>query len=137
MPRGWIPSNSQTFATIIDPAGVFAIVVAAGDQHTGLRDRTHSTRSEKGPATRNAIGTNQMAFAEIDPSYPWPRVVIPKRTWFLLYYLDEDADEIRIELSLPAAMTGDGHVTAWRERRILQSVGPGVWLIANRAVRLW
>ncbi len=57
-------------------------------------------------------------FAKLDAS-------VNKQTWFLLHYWDEDADEIRVELSLPAEMTPDGFVIQWRERIILRGSGDG------------
>jgi hypothetical protein len=123
VPVGWVPSNAQNYATTIHPKGAYAIVVAAGDAYTGLVGMTPCTRSEKGTATKEAVADNQTSFAEIDSTYAWPRAVpVPKQTWFLLHFMDEDAGSIRIELSLPAEMDDDGHVIRWRERVILRSV---------------
>ena len=48
-----------------------------------------------------------------------------RQTWFLLHYRDEYADQTRVELSLPAAMTADGFVVQWKERILLGAVGDG------------
>jgi hypothetical protein len=121
LPAGWRRDNSRNYATVIDPADAFAVAVAGGNGFTGLADRTPYTRTEKGPVTRQAVLQNQGHFADIDAEFAKvsPRPASEMRTWLLMYFVDEEADEIRIELSLPAFMSREGFVTAWLERIIL------------------
>jgi hypothetical protein len=81
-----------------------------------------STRAEKGPATRDAVLSNQLTFADVSEDFPRPESVPGMQTWLLLHHADEAAEEIRLELSLPADMTADGFVVRWHERIILTSV---------------
>jgi hypothetical protein len=122
VPAGWEISNASNYATVIHPGGGFAIAVAAGNVHTGVGDANPSTRAEKGPATRSAVQENQLTFFDVRESFPPPRREPGKQTWLLLHYADEEAGEIRAELSLPADMTDDGYVADWRERIILEPV---------------
>jgi hypothetical protein len=123
VPLGWTNSNARNYATVITPDGSFAITVAAGDSNTGRTQDgvVPTTRSEKGPATRDAVNRNQLSFADISEDFPRPKPSATQ-TWLVLHHADETAGEIRIELSLPASMTKDGFVTEWRERIILTPI---------------
>ncbi len=84
------------------------------------REETPTTRTEKGPATRDAIyGNLQYQLAEVDPQFPRVDKPLTIQTWILLYCIDDHLNEIRMELSLPSGMDHDGFVTSWRERIIL------------------
>ena len=124
VPLGWLSRDSKNYCRVVHPTGAFAIVVAGGDAFTGRADENPTTRSNKGPLTLEAVAQNQRSFAELasDPT-EWVRAgVNPQFTWFLLHYIDNAVGEIRAELSLPAAMSHDGHVSAWRERSILETI---------------
>ena len=117
--RGWTYSNPRNYALTTDPGGSFAIAVAGGDVSTG-REETPTTRSEKGPATRDAIfGNLQYQLAEVDPEFPRVDKPLTIQTWILLYCIDDQSNELRMELSLPSGMDHEGYVTSWRERIIL------------------
>ncbi len=120
-PLGWTVDNRQNYPTTVHPNKGWAIGVASGDQRTGHPDKTPATRTEKGPATRQAVSQNQLSFASISKEFE--RDASLRKTYLLLFHRDEDADEIRAELSLPAEMTGDGFVVEWQERIVL-SVHP-------------
>jgi hypothetical protein len=123
IPQGWTGSNARNYATVIHPKGNLAIAVAAGDSNTGRPEPLMpSTRAEKGPATRDAVRSNQLTFADVSEHFPPPKEIPGTQTWLLLHYADELAEEIRLELSLPADMTADGFVVRWRERIILTPV---------------
>ena len=121
VPKGWKLDNSRNYATTVNVAQNYLIAVAAGDSMTGLPDNTPRTRTEKGPATREAVSHNQSHFSDISTDFG-PRPTALTKTWLLLHYLDEDQDEIRIELSQPAYMTDEGYVCDWLERIILSPV---------------
>ena len=116
---GWNASNKGNFPLTVHPGGGWAIGVASGDEYTGIPDETPSTRYDRGPATRRVVHGNQLSFAALSSDFAELDAALTKQTWFLLHYRDEDADEIRIELSLAAEMTPDNFVTRWAERIIL------------------
>ncbi len=122
VPRGWTPANDRNYSTVVHPTGSIAIAVASGDANTGVASRVPSTQYEKGPATTDAVLTNQMTLGDLVPSFP----VHPSatQTWLLLHHFDETNEEIRMELSLPDGISEGGHVTSWRERLLLSPV-PG------------
>jgi hypothetical protein len=125
VPLGWQANNERNYATVVKPDGSIALGAAAGDAWTGKHgpNQHPSTRSAKGPVTREAVGVNvQLHFEDISSSFPPARRVSGKATWLLLFYWDESADEIRVELSLPREMNEQGFVTAWVERIILTPI---------------
>lgn len=125
IPLGWNVSSQRNLPATVHPSGKWAIAVVSGDRCTGVPDLTPATRYERGSATRQVVSSNQLSFsAWIDD---WAEQVAPltMQTWFLLHYRDKDADELRVELSLPAEMTQDGFVIRWSERIILGMVGEG------------
>ncbi len=119
IPHGWTKENSQNYATTVHPSKGWAIAVSQGDSRTGNPDMTPATRAEKGPATEKVVSVNQSGFASIsaDPNWRSPE----RQTWILLLYQDEDADEVRAELSLPVVMNPEGYITEWSERIMLSS----------------
>ena len=120
VPRGWSYSNPRNYALTTEPSGAFTIAVAGGNANTGC-EANPITRAEKGTATRAAIDRNlQLTFVHVDPEFP--RIETPDTilTWILLHFVDESLGEIRMELSQPAGMDGDGYVTRWSERIILR-----------------
>ena len=119
IPRDWTYSNPRGYGITTHPSGEIAIAVAGGDANTG-RAATPTTRTEKGPATRDAIyGNTQLQFSQLDPRFPRTNTTATSQTWILLFYVDDDAEETRMELSQPSGMDRDNHVTSWSERIIL------------------
>ena len=99
-----------------------------GHADTGKHGAIPTTRRSKGEATKDAVRHNQRTFADEDPSFAryLPDEENPNiQTWFLLYYVDELAEEIRIELSL-ADQIVDGYVTSWHERLIVEPLAIGI-----------
>lgn len=123
IPRGYTRLTVVGQASTVDPSGKYAIVVAAGDDKTGQRGHVNpANRSPKGLATRLAIQDNQLSFAEVDADFRrFSKVpkVIPLQTWLLLYFIDDVADEVRCELSLPDSIGDDGYVLTWKTRILL------------------
>jgi hypothetical protein len=116
VPDGWWASDTRNYATVVSPEGTVALAVAGGDKNTGNPKKLPATRTEKGPATQQAVHENQLSMEDLSESFPKGR-----QTWMLLHYVDVEAQEIRLELSLPAAMTG-GYVDTWRERVYLRPI---------------
>lgn len=123
IPKGWTKDNSRNYATTVSPNGQYAIVVVPGDVFTSRKDGNPTTRNERGPATIDAIISNQLQLSDISNEFPSLGV---RQTWFLLHYEEIDKEtgeinDIRLELSLPVGDT-DGVVDEWVERIILQPV---------------
>ena len=122
VPMGWVAENYQNYATTIHPSRRYAIAAAAGDERTGrLGNPPPSTRAPKGISTSLAVLTNKNQLRFSDISEEWE--VSPRQTWLLLYYYDEAAEKLRVELSYPVGMSADGHVDEWNRRIILSSEG--------------
>jgi len=133
LPVGWQRSRDQNYETVVNPKSGLAITVAAGDAQTGRPTRTPCTRSEKGRVTREAIDRNlQRSFADLDGAgrkvwevldrLIWQRDGPARQTWLLLHFWDDQANEVRLELSMPGEMNEQGVVTGWRERIILDPI---------------
>lgn len=125
VPNNWSPNDVKNYSTVVSPTGTDAIAVAAGNPGTGKASEQVATRSSKGPMTRQKIGENQLRlFETVASQFPSPEPLpdVGVRTWLLLHYVDEEAEEIRVELSLPVSIDEDGHVTDWRERIILDPI---------------
>lgn len=123
IPDGWDVENRQNYPLTVHSSKRWAIGVAAGDERTGIPDKTPSTRSERGPATRQVVSINQYSFAALSADFAELDAALVRQTWLLMHYRDDEADEIRMELSLPAEMTPDGFVNQWKERIILRDDG--------------
>ena len=101
------------------PDQTIAIVIAQGTDATGTEQELR-TRYHRGPVMREAIERNQLSFALISPEdFPPEEQLQGPATWLLLYYIDRNAEEIRLELSLPQRMDKLGYVVSWRERVML------------------
>jgi hypothetical protein len=119
VPQGWKSQSTYNYPTVVSPDRSVAVSVAGGDYFTGRSDGVPSTRSSKGPVTRAAVIQNQLTFAELDPSFADLNPA-PTTTWLLLHHYDQEAKEVRVELSLPAGLDADDVVTAWHERILLE-----------------
>ncbi|MET0965832.1 MAG: hypothetical protein ABWZ02_05515 [Nakamurella sp.] len=121
LPLGWSYDNPRNLARTISPGRDFAIVVATGNDRTGLADYEAGTRHHKGYATERAIIANgQLTFdlGDLLPVGPLgPAGGADQLTmWLLLFCVDEET--FRVELSLPAAIN-NGRITEWSERILL------------------
>jgi hypothetical protein len=116
VPNGWDWDNPNNFCRVIHPDREFAIVAMSGDEATGDAAMVPSTKYPRGVTTVRAVDTNlqlSFDFGDLVPDEPTDDQLV---TWILLHHRTED--EIRLELSLPSAMTG-GNISDWQERIIL------------------
>jgi hypothetical protein len=128
-PFNWTRANHRGQPSTVRPGNAVAIVVASGTPETGTGERP-ATRSTKGPATQAAIADNALTFGAMDEEFKKLDEVVkkaapsasPAQTWMLLYFIDEEGEEIRAELSLPDHMDEDGYVDSWRERILLAAI---------------
>lgn len=125
-PRGWRSHNRRGYPTVVSPGNTVAISSASGDAATGLVDKKPSTRSPKGAETSRRVNENQISFIDTKPeafgNLGSDTNEDHVNTWLLLHHIDEEAEQIRCELSLPSAMNETGHIDTWRDRIILDPV---------------
>jgi hypothetical protein len=113
MPAGWARARSLNFELVVQPGGMVAIAVTAGDEATGCPDVQPRTGNPKGAMTVAAVVANVA-----QPPQPLFEVEeFRRRTWFLLYYRDER--EIRAELALPDNVSPGGYIDSWSERIVI------------------
>jgi hypothetical protein len=120
---GWTRKNETNLPIIVNLDGTLAITAASGDEDTGRKEGSPSTRSPKGVRTRDYVRRNQTSFDFMEAlGALGASSETPKRsTWLFLIYRDFGLGEIRFELSLPQSMAVDGHVDGWAERIIFPS----------------
>lgn len=121
VPRGWTYDNPNNLARTIHPSGDFAVVVATGDEGTGLPSSGAGPRHARGFATEQAIHANgQLSFefgALIQLTTSGRATGLGHlQTWFLLYHATPEV--FRTELSLPQGFER-GRITEWTERILL------------------
>ncbi|WP_395727082.1 hypothetical protein [Nakamurella sp.] len=137
VPQGWTYDNPNNLARTIHPSGDFAVVLATGDEGTGLPSTGAGPRHTRGYATEQAIHANgQLAFefgsllhlAAAGRSAGLGHL----QTWFLLYH--PEPEHFRAELSLPRGIDR-GRITRWTERILLPPLPRGA-PVAAPVVRL-
>lgn len=117
-PMGWHRPDSSVYELVINGDDTIGIVVASGDEGTGVETGHPSNKSPKGRYTVKAVDANRQAdmFAAMLPTQP----ASPEfDTWVLLHHFDPRRKERRIELSRPSDMDSDGKIIEWSERIIL------------------
>jgi len=120
VPKDWTPDDSHNFSQIISPDGRIGIVVATGDEQTGIATAEPRTKHPKGAETEAAVEAN--AQLEIPGlSLVAEEGQVPTRdTWVILLHTSEF--EMRYELSRPKTQDALGRVTAWSDRIIFPSI---------------
>ena len=123
-PDGWTRSDVGNLPLTVDQGGRVSIVVATGDEYTGLVDLIPSTGSSKGPRTVNVVENNaqQMTLFDLRSRPEILKQSAERLTWILLFYRDRASNEVRCELSCPINMGEDGQIDAWAERIILPAI---------------
>jgi len=119
IPKGWKRyDEAHQQPLVLNPKANMAITAAAGDEHTGVKDRNPATKSGKGSLTESAIKSNSLKYTL------WGDIRKPdtRETWILLFHRDRETLEIRSELSLPVKMNNEKQVDQWLERIILSSI---------------
>lgn len=120
VPRDWTPDDSHNFSQIISPDGRIGIVVATGDEHTGIATAEPRTKHPKGAETEAAVEANaQLEIPGLSLAVEEGQV-ITRETWVVLLHTNEL--EMRYELSRPKTQDALGRVTAWSDRIIFPSI---------------
>jgi hypothetical protein len=110
---GWTLDSTDNFESTVHPDGAYAVVVVGGTADTGRPDATPTNALKRGRAAARAVAKGQMSLLA-----PAAVVEASPEMWMLLHFHDEDASEIRLELSLPATIEG-GFITSWTERIVV------------------
>lgn len=122
--RRWRFDDRHGIAKAISPSGDVIVAVASGDAQTGrLRGDAAQTRRPRGPASVRLIRRNAQLELGLEVTVP----VVAEQgvmgpTWYLLYYFDLNAGEIRCELSLARGVRDDGTLIDWVERLVLYPI---------------
>lgn len=121
-PDGWTRFNDQNSPKTVSPDGSISIIVATGNESTGLAHAVPATTSSKGPNTTGAIEINrtlQLYLPGLELPIPLQDENEKVTTWILLAH--HAKNELRAELSLPHDVGCDGRVSVWQERIILRA----------------
>lgn len=124
IPRGWLPADPQNQPRISSTDRRISITVSSGNSDTGVAERTPSTRNDKGSQTAVSVHHNAFqgllfAVETMDDAPLNTGSASDGALWMVLYYIDLDAREVRMELSLPNNMSVDDKVNGWAIRYIL------------------
>lgn len=118
--------NPKGYALTVSAAEDILIAVSSGDEATGNKDLNPKTKTDKGPATKEAVQVNrdQLVLFHFPPSRlrPIPQLDTRALTWILLFHVDYSNREVRCELSYPAGMDADDYVVEWEERILLRPI---------------
>ena len=122
-PKGWQICEAGNFSRTVSPDSALSIVVATGDEATGIPRAYPTTQSAKGPRTVEVVASNAY---QLDLPFEWPenRRLISENgkpaTWILLIHYV--GDQVRAEFSRPVSFDDSQRVIGWHERIILPSV---------------
>lgn len=120
-PRDWKPDESNGFPLVVSPDGAIALIVATGDERTGIATEEPATKYGKGPETAAVVKVNeQLAIPGLGTRSESAEDLARRETWALLVCTTEF--ELRYELSCPKGQAADGRVAAWSSRIILDPI---------------
>src|SRR6266542_1238900 len=120
---GWERCDTGNLSTVLSPDGRMQIMVATGDEATGIAGVTPHTKYPRGAASIRAINDNQMSFPALERFFVKKQKIERTSevlTWILLHRRLRDA--VRWELSLPMMVGTDGVIVDWEERIIFDPV---------------
>ncbi|WP_372190761.1 hypothetical protein ACCQ21_12225 [Xanthomonas axonopodis pv. desmodiigangetici] len=125
IPKGWVPDDPSNQPRIVAPSHKLCLTVSSGTPDTGVPHRTPQTRNDKGAQTASSVQYNARQ-GTLFPMGSSNVVALPttdgQALWFLLYYIDLDAREVRVELSRPNAMSETDRVSGWSVRYVIPPV---------------
>lgn len=121
-PKGWGRSVHKNVEMVVHPEDLISIIVSSGNQDTGNKKRNPKTKNIKGTQTKNLVSFNKEQL-----QFPFMKQKITNisinHTWMLLFHVDEQKSQMRIELSLPIEMDVDElRVSGWQKRIIIDPI---------------
>jgi hypothetical protein len=125
IPKGWRPDDPQGQPRITSKARKTSITVSSGNADTGVPERSPQTRNDKGSQTASSVQFNARQ-GQLFPVVTTSETDVARipasegnALWVLLYYIDLDAGQTRVELSRPTAMSDADKINSWSVRYIL------------------
>lgn len=131
IPKGWHAEDPQGQPRVVAKDRKTGITLSSGNPDTGVPHRVPQTRNDKGTQTASSVSFNakQGTLFPFVTSDNAPIAAKPpakgQALWILLYYIDFDANELRLELSQPTGMSEADKVNGWSIRYILPSIPLG------------
>lgn len=125
IPKGWVLDDPNNQPRIVAPSSKVGITVSSGTADTGVPHRTPQTRNDKGSQTASSVQYNArqgVLFPMTSSNASDSPAPIGQALWILLYYIDLDARQVRVELSRPNAMSDADRVNGWSVRYILPAI---------------
>lgn len=127
IPLGWRPEDPQGQPRVVSKDGRTAVTVSSGNTNTGNPTKDPMTRNDKGSQTAQSLSYNraQGVFDFGDNVTPLRgRMNDPSEQtlWVLLYCIDLDFNEMRLEISRPTNQSETGHIVEWSERYLLPAI---------------
>ncbi|WP_432472347.1 hypothetical protein [Amphritea sp. HPY] len=121
IPEGWKPKTQYGLALTYNRDLNVSIIVTSGDKDTGRADGYPTTKNSKGGATTQVVHSNFDLFNDHSDDVDTAEL-LSNQTWVLLYFIDTSNEEVRYELSLPTGMSGNGKISSWSKRIILDTI---------------
>ena len=127
IPKGWRSDDPQGQPRVVSKDKKTSITVSSGNSDTGVPNRDPQTRNDKGGQTASSVQFNArqgVLFPLIAARSGLVRALDSGREalWILLYFIDLDAGEMRVELSRPTAMSEADRINRWSPRLILPPI---------------
>jgi hypothetical protein len=117
-PKGWKSKTEHNLEITLNESTGISIIVSSGDNATGTTT-TPKTKNSKGEQTKKVVLMNRMEPGLFD-EYDLKRIKKKKTvssTWVLLYCIDKNAKQVRMELSLPTEIDYfDTRISSWEVR---------------------
>jgi len=122
---GWQSDDDKNLSKIVSPNKEIAIIVSSGNAGTGKEGVPVTTKNPKGELLETIINSNLEGIQK--KLFPNVQEIIKKdfdikAIWYLLYFNDENKNEIRSELSLPIQIENNGKINKWAKRILLSPV---------------
>lgn len=135
VPKGWTTAHIAGVELIISPCGTKKLVVAQGDEKTGVAEGIPKTKYELGPVISDVLlaqRSQHLLLGGIEVLRQVMRVDNGNfETWILLHHLSPTG-AVRAELSRPSIVEG-GLIEAWHHRILLPTTQPGDQLLKDVA----
>lgn len=127
--NNWKIANPDNRPLLVHVDKQTKFVAAAGNSATGLREAAPGLARRKGVSTIQSVNASnqlQIGLGSFTPASHTPdaRHTPPPGEWLLLYFYDEEHEELRSEFSRPASISEDGEVEAWDVRVLLKPIHP-------------
>lgn len=121
-PEGWGKDMRHNVEMVTNPTTKVSIMVSSGDKDTGIKSGKPQTKNTKGNKVKKIISVNREQL-QFDTMQDKITNISRSRIWMLLFHIDTDKSQMRLELSLPREMDlNDERVVAWVKRVMLPSI---------------